>query len=98
MSVAEVIRRLANYGIWADVTGLVRARLEGIAARVKLPIADVAKTMARDAERFGAAIRCQAGVQVLWYARELKEILDACTAASSDLLLRDVLTLRESDA
>jgi hypothetical protein len=78
MSAAQVLERLAQHGIWTHPTAApARAYLEAVAARVKLPVDDVAKTMGRDARKFGAAIRRQFDSRVLWYARELQQTLDA---------------------
>ncbi|MDB6103901.1 MAG: hypothetical protein JWO52_3900 [Gammaproteobacteria bacterium] len=99
MSAARVIERLARYGIWTDLCApAVQAYLADVAARVKRPVEAVAKALARDAHAFGAAIRRQSGLDVLWYACELQETLETCAAAPADFLLKDVLGLHESEA
>jgi hypothetical protein len=99
MSAARVLERLAMYGIWTDIRApVVQAHLAEMAARVKRPVEAVAKAMARDSHAFGAAIRRQNGLDVLWYAWELQETLERCAAASPELPLKDVLGLREDEA
>jgi hypothetical protein len=99
MSAARVIERLARYGIWIDIDEpAVQAYLAEVAARVKRPVEAVAKAMARDARAFGAAIRRQSGLDVLWYACELRDTLEACATAPRDSLLKDALGLQESEA
>ena len=99
MSAGDVLERLAMHGFWLDLNHPVaRARLGAFAARLERPTADVAAVLAQDARKFGAAIRRQWGVCILWYSRELQEVLELCTSASPETLLVDVLNLHESDA
>lgn len=99
MSAAAALERLALQGIWADITHpAAKARLEKLSKLSARPIEDIARTLAQDVRRFGAAIRRQWGTHVLWYARELQEVLVRCTGAPAHTLLIDVLDLHEGDA
>jgi hypothetical protein len=95
MSVAETLERLALRGFWVDPQhGAAHARIDSLARRLGHPFDEVAKQLARDSQRYGAAIRQQAGAAFYWFAVELRRVLDACMRAPPDALLRDVLRLR----
>ncbi|WP_170855483.1 TCAD7 domain-containing protein [Variovorax sp. CF079] len=99
MTASEVLKRLALNGFWVDATQPdARARLERVSAASNRPLDAVARSLARDAHRFGAAIRRQWGTHVLWYARALQEVLERCAAAQASELLVDVLALHEPDS
>ena len=99
MSAAAVIERLAMQGFWIGLDQpAVRARLEALSTRLKRPLDAVALALGHDARRFGAAIRRQWGTRVLWYARELQEVLERCAVAVPNLPLIDVLNLHEPEA
>ncbi|MDM0005738.1 CHAT domain-containing protein [Variovorax sp. J22G73] len=99
MSAGAVLQRLALNGYWLDAAqDAARARITAVAARVGRPIEEVAARLARNADDCGAAIRRQWGTHVLWYARELREVLVACSHAPPALPLLDVLDLHEPDS
>jgi len=98
MTAAAVIERLAMQGFWIEpAQPAARARLEALSARLARPIDEVERRLVHDAHKFGAAIRRQRGTMVLWYARELQEVLERCATAGPRGALIDVLNLRESD-
>lgn len=99
MTAGAVIERLAMSGFWvaADHPG-VQPRLALLASRAQLTVDQVAKTLARNADQYGAAIRRQWGARVLWYVRELREVLERCANAPQGEPLLDVLGLHETDA
>lgn len=99
MTAGAVIERLAANGFWvaADHPS-VQPRLALLASRAQRTVDEVAKTLARDADRYGAAIRRQWGARVLWYVRELREVLERCANAPAHLILLDVMQLHETDA
>jgi hypothetical protein len=99
MSAAAVIERLTLQGFWSDANHpLVRARLQPLSERSGRSVAEVAKALAQDARGYGAAIRRQYGTRVMWYARELREVLERCAAAVPGRVLDDVLELQASGA
>ncbi len=100
MPASEVLHRLALNGFWSSVDHpAARARVERMRAGMKQqPFDAVAATLARDARLHGAAIRRQWGTYVLWYARDLQQVLERCAAAAPDALLIDVLDLHEHDS
>jgi len=99
MPAGAVLERLARNGYWLDAShDAARERIEDVSRRLARPLDEVARRLARDASRCGAAIRRQWGVNVLWYARELKEVLVACCAAAPGTPLGDALGLHESSS
>ena len=99
MTAADALKRLALNGFWIDPAHPdVQARLERLSAASRRPVEAIALSLARDARRFGAAIRRQWGTHVLWYARELQEVLERCAAAGAGDLLIDALGLHEPDS
>lgn len=95
MTAEAVIERLAMNGFWIDIERqVVWQRLEALSKRVGRSLADVAQALARDPGGCGAAIRRQSGTQVLWYAWELRDVLDRCAAAAPSRTLEDVLGLQ----
>lgn len=99
MTAGAVIQRLAMNGFWvaANHPG-ARPRLALLAERAQLSIDEVARILARNPDQYGAAIRRQWGARVLWYVRELREVLERCAAAPEQSSLLDVLQLHEPDA
>lgn len=99
MTAGAVIERLAANGFWvaADHPG-VQPRLALLAGRAQLSVDEVAQKLARNADSYGAAIRRQWGARVLWYVRELREVLERCANAPAQLSLLDVMQLHETDA
>jgi hypothetical protein len=99
MTAGAVLKRLALNGYWLDVAqDAARARIEAVAGRMVRPVEEIAAMLGRNADDCGAAIRRQRGTHVLWYARELREVLEACGHAPSALRLLDVLQLHEPDS
>ena len=99
MPAAEVLARLARYGLWRDPAQA--PALEWIAARAALygvAFAEAERRLRRDHARHGVAIRRQIGVNILWYAAEAAEVLERCSAADPAMPLIDVLNLHESDS
>lgn len=99
MTAHAALERLAIHGFWLRIDHpVVRARLEALSKRLGTTVEAVAATLARDPAGHGAAIRRQWGTRVLWYPRDLAEVLERCWHASpADSLLR-VLDLHETDA
>jgi hypothetical protein len=99
MRADAVLERLALSGFWlATDQPAARARLESLSLRLGKPVDNIARRLFRDARGFAGAIRRQWGTQVLWYARELQEVLERCAQAAPEALLIDVLGLHEPDA
>ncbi len=100
MTTAEVIARLARQGYWLDATHpVVHQVIEESAGCLRLPAEHVAQDLARSFSMVGAAIRRQWYANILWYARPLIEVMQACYRASSEnppLFL--ALGLREEDS
>ena len=98
MTAGDVLARLALNGFWPSAPGLAaQQRIRRLAAAMKRPVEEVTAMLARDAREHGAAIRRQWGTSVLWYARDLQDVLTRCSAAAPDELLSDVLNLHETD-
>lgn len=99
MTAEAVLQRLATHGFWIGVDDpAARACIASLTVRTGKSVDDIASMLAHDATRYGAAIRRQWGARVLWYARELWEVLDRCTRSPGGKSLLDVLQLHESDA
>ena len=99
MTAGAVLERLALNGYWLDAAhGAARARIQAVASRMGRPFDEVATRLARNADDCGAAIRRQWGTHVLWYARELRDVLAACSHAPPALPLLDALQLHEPDS
>ncbi|MEO5624644.1 MAG: TCAD7 domain-containing protein [Dokdonella sp.] len=99
MSASEVLARLALNGFWISAQDPVaHARIEAVRVRLHRSFDDIARAFARDAHTYGAAIRRQMGTHVLWYARELSDVLGKCTMAPPGESLLQVLNLHEPDS
>ncbi|PTR33980.1 CHAT domain-containing protein [Luteibacter sp. OK325] len=99
MTAEAVLQRLAMNGFWISVDDpAASAYIAQLSIRTGRPVDDVATMLTRDASRYGAAIRRQWGARVLWYARELGEVLERCARSSGGQSLLDLLQLHESDA
>lgn len=99
MSAGDVLDRLALNGFWqgAPPPGAA-ARIARLATDLELSFAEVEARLARDPRLFGAAIRRQWRGAVLWYARDLQEVLARCMHAPREQSLIDALDLREEDS
>lgn len=75
---------------WRDLDGRMHA--------IDASFAGIARALARKASDYGAAIRRQWGANVLWYSRELADVLSRCAVAPPDSTLLDVMNLHESDS
>jgi hypothetical protein len=99
---AQALRRFAAYGLWLDGNDLaVHQRVDPICAALGEPYPDVAQRLARDATKFGVAIRRQCGTKILWYARDAKEVIALCMqarTANAGITLSDLLDLHEYDS
>jgi hypothetical protein len=96
MSASAVLERLAMNGFWTDPRhAAARGRIERIAQRLAQPIDVVARSLARDTRATGAAIRRQSGTTIIWYVREVDEVLKRCAQAPPDMPLIGVLALDE---
>ncbi|MET0935261.1 MAG: TCAD7 domain-containing protein [Luteibacter sp.] len=99
MTAEAVLQRLAMHGFWlAAGDPAATARIASMALRTGKPAGEVATMLARDVASHGVAVRRQWGTRVLWYARELGEVLERCTRSQAQQSLLDVLQLHESDA
>ena len=99
MTASAVLERLANNGFWLSPNdAAARARIEPLSRKVKRDFDDVARSLTRDPRSYGVAIRRQWGANILWYARDMVEVLSRCTSAAPEALLIDVLNLHESDS
>jgi len=99
MTAAAALTRFARYGFWIDPTQpQARAWLEASAARLGLSFDAAAGRLRRESDGFGAALRRQWGMQILWYARPVAEVLARCQAAPPDEPLLRVLNLHEADS
>jgi hypothetical protein len=99
MPAGEALERLAILGFWNRPDHpIVQARLAELSKRLGRDVDSLAKALARDPTKYGAAIRRQWGGRILWYPKELQEVLDRCSNAPSGQALIDVLDLHESDA
>lgn len=99
MPAAGVIARLARQGYWLDAQHpAVWAVLDETARRLNLPFVDVEQQLARPIWMVGAAIRRQWYANVLWYARPLYSVLDACHRAAPETPIHLALELQEADS
>jgi uncharacterized protein associated with vWA-MoxR-VMAP ternary system/CHAT domain-containing protein len=99
MTASAVLERLANNGFWLSPRDpAARQRIESLSRRVKREFDDVARSLTHDPRSYGVAIRRQWGANILWYARDLLDVLNQCTNAAPEALLIDVLNLHESDS
>lgn len=99
MTVSEVIARLARQGYWLDPAHpVVRRQIEESAARLKLPVEEVAQKLARPFSLVGAAIHRQWYASVMWYARPVYYVMAACYQAAPGESLLVTLDLQEIDS
>ncbi len=99
MTASAVLERLARHGFWTDPAQYeVQAAVNEYAARTNLAPEEAERRLARDPRGSGAALRRQWGMQVLWYAYALEEVLHRCAAAPAFFTLLDVLGLHETDS
>lgn len=100
MSVASVLERLAMQGFWLSPDQpAARDRIASLVKRSHAITAEsVAKKLASDARRYGAAIRRQIGTRVMWHPFELHGVLERCSGAAPELQLGDVLEIDGVDA
>jgi len=97
LSAGDVLERLALNGYWLDANHpAVTRRLASLVPGGDRSAADLLRMLARDPRAGGAAIRRQWGANILWYARELVEVLARCVAVNPDVALIDALDLHES--
>jgi hypothetical protein len=91
--------RLAALGYWVDASQpTAQARVASLAQRLKLSPEDAARRLARNPRHVHAAVRRQWGNRVLWYAIDLREVLDRCAQCPESYTLLDALQLHESDS
>jgi len=99
MTAGEVVERLAIMGYWTDSRlPVVQGRLQDLSRKSRRDVAAIEKMLRRDPALCGVAVRRQWDMRILWYARELDEVLVKCAASPPDMLLRDVLALHEPDS
>lgn len=99
MTADAVLERLASHGFWmSPAEPAAKKRIASLSMRTGKSTDEVIALLARDSVRYGAAVRRQWGARVLWYARELEEVLQRCTQSQGQQSLLDVLQLHESDA
>ncbi len=90
------LTRLARYGLWIDATRPEATDwIAAHATRRRLTFHEMAKRLECDSAHYAIAIRCQRGINILWYARTAQELLASCTAANPDDQLSTILALRE---
>ena len=100
MPVSAVLSRLARHGIWLDpkqpdAADWIRQQAE----LMELPFDEVAALIKEpNPNHYGAAIRRQWVANVLWYARPIAQVLDACSHANRDTRLIDALGLHEYES
>ena len=100
MPVSKVLARLARYGIWLDAKQPDAAEwITQQSELMELPFDEVAAALKEpNPGRYGAAIRRQWVANVLWYARSIAQVLDACSNSNRDTRLIDALGLHEHDS
>ena len=100
MPVSAVLSRLARHGIWLDPKQPDAADWIGQQAELmELPFDEVAALLKEpNPGHFGAAIRRQWVTNVLWYARPIAHVLDACSHANRDTRLLEAMGLHEYDS
>lgn len=99
MTASAALVRLARHGYWTDPRRQeTLAAVLDYAARLALAPDEAERRLARNPYGVGAALRRQWGMQVLWYARYLEEVLHRCSDAPPGQSLLDVLDLHEPDS
>src|SRR5678815_3249678 len=100
MPVSAVLSRLARHGIWLDPKQPDAAEwIAQQAALMELPFDEVAALLKEpNPNHYGAAIRRQWVANVLWYARPIAHVLDACSHANRDTRLLQAMGLHEYDS
>ena len=100
MPVSAVLSRLARHGIWLDPKQPDAADwINQQAELMELPFDEVAALLKEpNPNHYGAAIRRQWVANVLWYARPIAQVLDACSHANRDTRLIDALGLHEHES
>lgn len=99
MTAEAVLHRLALNGFWLDAAHpVVRRMLTERARRLDIDPVQLASRLHRDPRRGSVAIRRQLAAHVLWYARDVVDVLQRCVDAPPELPLLDVLNLHEHDS
>lgn len=96
MTAGAALERLAHYGIWLDP--MHPAASKQIVQRAKvldIGFDEAAKTFSVPEKKYRAAIRRQWRLRVLWYQKEVEEVLGRCMHASPTTSLLDALDLHE---
>lgn len=102
MTVEAVLKRLAQCGFWKSPEDPAAfAVVEEFRSQIRdsnLSSEEIRKKLAKDPSKAGVAIRRQWHNQILWYARPMEYVLDACLYVASNIpaqSLSEALNLHE---